>query len=590
MKNLLLTLFCVLALISCNEKDKKNESLNAMFDNYYEDRLKFYPLEATSQGDSRYDDILPNNISQKFRTDLLAFYQNYSDQLETIKEAELSPQDKVYFDTFRFTLNSEIEALSFPSHLLPFNQFEGLPLTFAQLGSGEASQPFKNVKDYENWLKRIDQFTVWADTAIVNFDKGIIKGIVLPKSLIVKMIPQMQDLAKGTVEESIFYGPIKNMPAGIDSLQKNKLKELYTAAISNKLQPTYKKLADYLSNTYLKSGRPSSGIGAIPIGKSYYKYLAYQWTTTTTSPDEIFQIGLTEVNRIKAEMEKVKAEVGFKGDLSAFFESVKKDPKLMPYSKPEEILKAFADIKSVIDPKLASMFNNTPKTQFEIRRTEAFRENSASAEYMQGSSDGTRPGIFYIPIPDAKVFNITSGMESLFLHEAIPGHHYQVSLQQENTNLPKFMRFNWYGAYGEGWALYCESLGKELGLYTNPYQYFGALGDEMHRAIRLVVDVAIHTKGWTREEAIKYMMDNEAISLQGATAEIERYMAIPGQALSYKIGALKIRELRTKLSQDLGVKFNLAAFHDEVLKNGCLPLSVLEENLDAWAEGLKTKS
>jgi uncharacterized protein (DUF885 family) len=254
----------------------------------------------------------------------------------------------------------------------------------------------------------------------------------------------------------------------------------------------------------------------------------------------------------------------------------------MPYKTPKEVLNAFEDIHKRMEPNLDKMFNHKPKTPFEVRQTEAFRAASASAEYNQGSADGSRPGIFYVPILDATTFNTTSGMESLFLHEAIPGHHYQISLTQENTSLPKFRRFTYDNAYVEGWALYCESLGKELGLYTDPYQHMGALGDEMHRAVRLVVDVAIHTKGMTREQAIKYMMGNEAISEQGATAEIERYMAIPGQALGYKIGALKIRELRTKAEKELGSKFNWADFHDQILKDGSMPLSVLEAKINAW--------
>jgi uncharacterized protein (DUF885 family) len=282
-------------------------------------------------------------------------------------------------------------------------------------------------------------------------------------------------------------------------------------------------------------------------------------------------------------MERIKDSVGFKGDLKAFFEYMKNDKKLMPYKSADEVLNAFRSIQHRIEPNLKTMFARTPKTGFEIRQTEAFRAASASAEYQQGTADGSRPGIFYVPILDATRFNITSGMESLFLHEAIPGHHYQISLQQENEALPKFRRFAWYGAYGEGWALYCESLGKELGLYKDPYQYMGALGDEIHRAIRLVVDVGIHSKGMTREEAIKYMTDNEAISQEGATAEIERYMAIPGQALSYKIGALKIRELRNKYMQQLGAKFELSAFHNEFLKDGVMPLEIVEQKMDAWA-------
>ncbi|HEX2606189.1 MAG TPA: DUF885 domain-containing protein, partial [Flavisolibacter sp.] len=268
--------------------------------------------------------------------------------------------------------------------------------------------------------------------------------------------------------------------------------------------------------------------------------------------------------------------------LTAFFEYMKTGKQFMPYKTPQEVLDAFHAIHQRMEPNLKKMFGRTPKTRFEIRQTEAFRAASASAEYQQGTADGSRPGIFYVPILDATTFNTTSGMESLFLHEAIPGHHYQVSLQQENESLPKFRRFAWYGAYGEGWALYCESLGKELGLYTDPYQYMGALGDEIHRAIRLVVDVGMHTKGMTREEAIRYMTSNEAISQEGATAEIERYMAIPAQALSYKIGALKIRELREKYSKAQGSKFSLSAFHDELLKDGVMPLDVLERKMDDW--------
>lgn len=583
MKKLFIFAAILLASISCKQEPKENAKLSDLFDRYYEEKLSFFPLEATSQGDIRFNDQLPIDISKDFRMRIGVFYSKYLGELDEIDPKTLSEEEQVYYNTLRFELNSQLEGLTFPTYLIPFNQFWGLPLTIAQLGSGASSQPFKTAKDYEDWLSRIDKFVVWADTAIANFNMGIKQQYVLPTSLIKKMIPQMNDLANTSAEKSLFYGPISNFPADMDSLTKVTLTEKYKSAITGKIIPTYKKLGDYLNNVYLKAGRASSGVGMLPKGPSFYAYSAYSWTTTTKKPDEIIQLGFGEVSRIKKEMEKVKEQVGFKGTLEEFFTSLKNDPKLMPYKEPEEILEAFRQIQKKIDPNLSKMFNLTPKTKFEIRRTEAFREASASAEYMQGSADGSRPGIFYIPIPDAKSFNVTSGMESLFLHEAIPGHHYQISLQQENQKLPKFMRFGGYGAYAEGWALYCESLGKELGLYTDPYQYMGALGDEMHRAIRLVVDVGIHTKGWTREEALKYMMANEAISIQGATAEIERYMALPGQALSYKIGAIKIRELRNRYAKQMGDKFNLAEFHDQILKNGCLPLSVLEETMNIWA-------
>ncbi len=586
MNKLLIIAVFSLIIVGCKKEPKENTQLKTLFEQYYEERLQFFPLEATSQGDNRFNDKLPLDISESYRKNLFGFYTRYINELDKIEIKNLSEDELIQFNTLRFSVNTEIEGLSFPTHLIPFNQFTGLPLTFAQLGSGEASQPFKTTEDYENWLKRIDQFVIWADTAVANFNKGIASDFVLPKSLVVKMIPQMHDLAAPKTTENLFFGPIKKLPASFTTEQKALFIQKYTDAIENKIRPTFKKFEAYLSTTYLKAARPSSGVGAFKIGKKYYDYQTYYWTTSLKTPDEIFQTGLSEVSRIQKEMLKVKDQVGFKGDLPDFFESVKSDPKLMPYKNADEVLAAFRAIQAKIDPNLKTMFNNTPKTGFEIRRTEAFREASASAEYMQGSADGSRPGVFYVPIPDATKFNVTSGMESLFLHEAIPGHHYQISLQQENLNIPKFMRFGWYGAYGEGWALYTESLGKELGLYTDPYQYLGSLGDEMHRAIRLVVDVGIHIKGWSREEALNYMLQNEAISRDGAIAEIERYMAIPGQALSYKIGALKIRELRSKYSAALGEKFVLSDFHDQVLKNGCLPLSVLEETLDAWAKKL----
>jgi uncharacterized protein (DUF885 family) len=373
------------------------------------------------------------------------------------------------------------------------------------------------------------------------------------------------------------------MPANFSETDKKRITVAYINLIKQQIVPSYKKLALFLQTDYLPDARNSTGINALPDGDKYYAYTVKYQTTTYKTPDEIYKVGISEVKRIRDKMELIKSSVQFKGDLKAFFEFMKTDKRFMPYKSASEVLDAFRNIQTRIDANLIKMFSKTPKTKFEIRQTEAFRAASASAEYYQGLPDGTRPGIFYVPIIDATKFNITSGMESLFLHEAIPGHHYQMSLQMENDHLPKFRRFIWYGAYGEGYALYCESLGRELGLYTDPWQQMGALREEIHRAIRLVVDVAMHTGKMTREEAIKYSMDNEAISEENATEEIERYMVYPGQALSYKIGELKIRELREKYSKQLGDKFKLSDFHDEFLKDGCMPLNILEKKMNDWA-------
>ena len=594
-----LFLFLLGSMAACNQSDKtatsktavtdSNKELAEFFDQYHEETLKLFPFAATVEGDNRYNDQLPVDFTDGYRTRLKKFFEDELDHLQKFDRTKLNDEDKLSYDIFKYNADITIEGFNYPDNYLPFNQFTGLHLTMGQFGSGASAQPFKTVKDYDNWIKRVNLFSVWADSSIIYFRKGIAANIVLPKSLVEKTIPELTAMVTtpAHVKDNLFYTPVKTFPGDFTEEDKKRLTDEYTKMVNEQVVPTFKKLADFMQREYMPKARKSSGYDSLPNGKAWYAFLVKQQTTTSKTPDEIYNLGLSEVKRIRGIMDSVKNAVGFKGDLPAFFEYMKTDKKFMPYKSPEEVLNAFHKIHETMKPYLEKMFNHVPKTKFEIRQTEAFRAASASAEYNQGSADGTRPGIFYVPILDATKFNTTSGMESLFLHEAIPGHHYQISLQQEDTSLPKFRRFGGQNAYVEGWALYCESLGKELGLYTDPYQYMGALGDEIHRAIRLVVDVGLHDKGMTREDAIKYMMDNEAINEQGATAEIERYMAIPGQALGYKIGALKIRELRNKYEKELGSKFNIAAFHDEVLKNGSMPLALLEQKMDAWAEKQK---
>lgn len=569
-----------------------NKEFGLVLDGYFNDRMKYFPIEATQNGDNRFDDQLPVDFTDTYLDTLRNFYGNYLNKTLVFDREKLNKNDQVSYDILVRELKMDLEGIDL--HLainnvtmpnigyMPFNQFEGIPLFLGQMGSGSGIQPFKTVKDYSTWIKRAGRFQTWTDSAIIYFRKGLQNGYILPRCLVEKMIPQMQSMVTPDYNKSIFYLPAINMPATIGDADKAEIKQNMARLIEGVLVPSYKKLADFLQNEYLPKSRSSIGFDDLPNGNKLYDYLIRYWTTTDKSAQEIYQTGLSEVKRIREQMEAVKKQTGFKGDLPAFFSFMKNDPRFMPYKTPEDVLEAFRKIQATIDPNLKKLFGRTPKMKFEIHQTEAFRAASASAEYIAGDPGGTRPGIFYVPILDAMKFNTTSGMESLFLHEAIPGHHYQVSLQMEDSLLPKFRRFAWYGAYGEGWALYSESLGKELGLYTDPYQYMGALGDEIHRAVRLVVDVAMHQKKMTREQAIKYMMDNEAITEQGATAEIERYIAIPAQALSYKTGAMVIRQLRTRYANELGNKFNIAAFHDEVLKDGCMPLDVFEKKMDSW--------
>jgi uncharacterized protein (DUF885 family) len=595
MKNLLfktfVSFFIVASFVSCKRSDspltkETPGDIDTIAANYYEQYLKLYPLEATAQGDVRYNDQLPINIDKDFITGEISFYNTIQDQLKKVDYKSLSDEKKTVYDVLDFILKDKIERNSYHPEYIPFTQFGGLPLDFPLLGSGEGSQPFKTEKDYDDWLKRTEKFPEWMNTAAENFREGIVNQHVLPKKLVVKMIPQMkaEEITTADFEKNIFYGPVNNFPKDFSTAQKEKYTKLFEQMISTKIIPAYKKMAGFLEQEYLPKSRITDGINALPKGSDIYAYYAKSWTTTNKTPEEINKIGLGEVAMLLAEMDKVKTEVGFVGTTEEFITFVKSDPKAMPYKTDKEIIADFNGILTKINPKLKTMFSITPKTPFEIRQTEKFRENSASAEYIPGTPDGKRPGIFYIPLPDPTKFNVTSGMESLFLHEAIPGHHYQISLQQENKSLPKFMRFGWFGAYGEGWAHYCETLGSEFGLYTDPYQKMGYLSDQMLRAVRLVVDTGLHTGKMTREEAINYFLKNISYDKESATAEIERYMAMPGQALSYKIGSLKMRELRNQYQKQLGKQFNLAKFHDEILNQGCLPLDVLSRKMDNWAK------
>ncbi|MCZ8230219.1 DUF885 domain-containing protein [Flavobacterium sp.] len=582
-KNLfLLTFTLTVFLISC-KKEANSTDFTALTKSYFDDKNVLNPLGATQNGQNEYNDQLQFEMTNSYRKKQEAFYEKYETALSTIDTSILSEEELNSYEIIKWEIAMGKEMLQYPTNLMPMSQFEGTHLTIGQMAGGTGAQPFKTEKDYTNFLKRMELYSQWIDSAMVYMKKGIKEGVVLPKALTQKMIPQFEQMPTAKIEDNLFYSAVKLMPSTFSATTKQDIANKYSAVITTKLIPKYQKITTFLKTEYLPASRATSGIGSLSFGKNLYASYAKQWTTTTTSPEAIHELGLKEVARIRGEMEKVKAQVGFKGSLLAFFDEVRNKKELMPFTKPEQVIANFNRIHKVIEPKVNQLFSLQPKTKFEVRRTEAFREKTASAEYNQGTADGSRPGIFYVPIPDVKSYNVY-GDEDLFLHEAIPGHHFQVSLQQENTNLPDFRKYNWFGAYGEGWALYTESLGKELGLYKDPYQYFGMLGNEMHRAIRLVVDTGLHSKGWTREQAIQYSLENEAESEASIIPEIERYMAIPGQALSYKMGQLKIKELREKAKTKLGSAFDIKKYHEKVLESGCLPLALLESKINHWIE------
>lgn len=566
---------------SCNKSEENTMDFSTLTQNYFDDKNHLNPIDATLNGQEKYAAELQFEMTDGYRAEQQQFFDKYRDELKKIDTAKLSPEEKISYDIIKWEIEVGGELLKHPTNLLPVQQFYGTYLTMAQFAGGESAQPFKTEGDYRNFLERMDKYGAWLDSAMVYMRKGMAQKIVLPKSLTVKMIPQFESMVTENYEDNIFYTTVKNMPASFPEKAKSELAAKYAETINSRLVPKFTQMVAFLKNDYLPACKAESGYGSYAFGNELYKVLVKQWTTTNMTPVQIHELGLREVARIRSEMEKIKNQVGFKGDLKDFFNYVREKKELKPFKTPQEVIANFERIHAIIKPNVNKFFSLQPKTPFEIRRTEAFREKSASAEYIQGAADGTRPGIFYVPIPDVTNYNYYAD-EDLFLHEAIPGHHFQISLQQENQQLPDFRKFAWFGAEGEGWALYTESLGKELGLYNDPYQYFGMLGSEMLRATRLVVDTGLHSKGWTREQAIQYKMENEAEPAEGIVMEVERYMAMPGQALSYKIGQLKIIELRKRAEAKLGSKFDIREFHAKVLESGVMPLALLEEKIDKW--------
>ena len=564
----------------------ESRKLNGIVEGYFEELLKLNPLLATSIGDPRYNDRFEVTISPEWRARAERLQRDYLERIGTVDPALLAGQDALTREIFRTAREREIEGFRFPGHLMPVNQFFSVPNSFAQLGSGNGMQPFKTVKDYEDFLKRVDGFALWTDQAIVNMREGVAKGYVLPRVLVERTLPQLAAQVVEKPEDSLYWGPIGKMPESFTAAEREKLTAAYRAAIAGQVIPSYRRLHDFMRDEYLPKARTSVGLDALPDGKAWYEYNVRNITTTGYTPAQIHEIGLREVERIHGEMRKVMAQVGFEGSLDEFFRFLNNDPQFVWPSR-EALIAGYVDIKKRVDPQLPKLFEILPKADYEVRAVEPFREKSAAGgQYQAASEDGSRRGIFYANAYDLKA-RPKWAMEALSLHEGNPGHHFQITLQREQKDLPRFRRFGGYTAYSEGWGLYAESLGPELGVYTDPYQYFGRLEGELFRAIRLVVDTGLHSKGWTREQVLEYIDANSATSDARRIAETERYIAIPGQAVAYKIGQLKISELRERAERELGERFDIRLFHKAVLADGALPLDVLEAKVDRWIAAQK---
>jgi uncharacterized protein (DUF885 family) len=567
-----------------------HDRLFQLFKDSDEAYLKRNPLQAIFRGDMRYADRLGDMITDEYYAGEKAAAEHDLAALHAIPRDQLDATDQLAYDVFDYTTKDTLRGYQ-PDILdltkvRPLNHFFGLHTFYPTFASGKGGAPFNTLEDYENNLKRHKDFVTYLDRSIGRFREGEQSGVVETKLTVRNMIEQLDNQLKLKPEDSPYYGPIKQFPKSISAADQARLTQEYRAAITGEIYPALTRLRDFLKNEYLGQARDGVGLMYMKGGDQLYRYLVQSTTTLPMTPDQIHELGLSEVARITGGFEKVKQEVGFKGTLAQFFDYVRTSPKFQAKSR-EALTQGYYDVQKKVEPKLPALFSLMPKTKLVIRPYDRFREKfEAGGSYEQGTPDGSRPGTFYFNAYDLPARNTTE-MTTLFLHEGEPGHHFQISLAQENNALPAFMRFGGNTAYVEGWALYAETLGYGMGLYKDPYQRFGTLNDEMLRAMRLVVDTGIHSKGWTRDQAIKYMLDHSGMSRTDATAEVERYIAIPSQATAYKVGALTIQRLRKKAEDELGPKFDIREFHAQVLDTGALPLTVLEQKIDRWIAAKK---
>ena len=562
----------------------EHDRLFALFAAADEKDLELNPLSALFRGDMRYADRLGDFLTDEYNAQSVANAQANLARLEAIDREALNPTDRIAYDVFEYnqreTLRGFSPAILAVTEVRPVNHFSGFHTFYPTFASGEGTAPFKTIEDYENNLKRHAEYVALTDRAIAKFREGEAAGIYETKLTIGNVIEQLDTQLALPLEESPLWGPVTMFPESFSASDKTRLTAEYRTSVEA-INAAHTRLRDYLRDQYLPKARDTVGLSQMKGGEALYEYMIESTTTLPLTADELHRTGLAEVERIKTGMEEIKAEVGFDGTLNEFFDYVRTDPKFKPESR-EALTQNYYDIGRQVDARIGDYFSLVPKTPLEIKPDEPVREKfEAGGSYMSGSPDGSRPGVFYFNAYDLPS-RLTTGNVTLYLHEGAPGHHFQISLAQENEALPAFMRFGGNTAYVEGWALYAETLGYEMGFFDDPWNRYGTLQDEQLRAMRLVVDTGLHSKGWTRDQAIDFMLANSGMTRTEVVAEVERYIAIPCQALAYKTGALKIQELRRKADSALGDRFDIKAFHAQVLGTGALPLPVLEKKIDDW--------
>jgi len=560
------------------------KALNALLAEQWEYSLKEAPEFATILGDDRYNDTF-SDISLAHVAVQKKDAQAFLARFKAIDTTGFSDQDKLNQQLMVRQLEDGIRAIDLKQYEMPVDQFNGLHLQLAQFVS---AIPFDSTKHYDDYVKRLDQVPAMFDTLIAVLKQGEKDKLEPPKYLLEKVVKQCQAIAEPAGEANVFAQPVAKFPDGVAEADRKRLHDAVLAAVDGKVRPAYKKLADFIAKDYAPHGRTEPGLWSLPNGDALYKFAIEQQTTTNKSPEEIHALGLAEVKRIEGEQTKIAQKLGYK-DLAAMREAIKTDPKAHATSR-QQIVDLYKQYIAQMQPKLPQLFGLLPKTNVEVLPVEEYREKEAGgAQYNQGTPDGKRPGRVYVNTSDFSN-RLTLNIETTAYHEGVPGHHMQIAIAQTLPDLPPFRQQAGYTAYIEGWALYAERLGEEVGFFQDPLSYYGHLSDELLRADRLVLDTGVHYKHWTRQQMVDFFHAHSGQDEPSIQSETDRYITWPGQALAYKMGQLKILELRARAKQELGDKFDIRAFHDEILGGGALPLDVLDTRVTAWIGAQKAKA
>ncbi len=562
----------------------EEQKLDALYQAYWQDWLALNPQEALVQGVTRDEAQFDDSLEDGWRRNVVSLLKRYQAALMTFDPAPLPEDARISYEMLSYELT---QALSYytevyeTARMLPINQFMGQHTAFALDQSGSGSYNFNTVADYDNALTRADNYARWTDDAIARLKEGVRRRVVLPRVVVERLLPQLQNHFGVPPEKTDFWQPITKFPADIPAADRERLRSAYAAKIATVIEPSYQKLYAYLEKDYLPHANATPGLGALPNGAALYAYDVKAHTTTTMTPAQINALGLSEIERITRELDEVRKSVHFQGSLQDFRASVRSDVSLH-FQSPDEVIPAYQEALGRILPRLPPLFDVYPKAKLEIKALpDSAKQYQGNGNYQEAAADGSRPGILWINIYSPGIKDKFIVMTTT-LHETYPGHHFQTSLAAETERMPAFRRFTFFNAYGEGWALYCESLGKEMGLFEDPWQYYGHLMNQMLRANRLVIDTGIHAMGWSTEQGIAWMMERSSMNRPQAAAEVERYVAYPAQALSYMVGQLDIAALRAKAEKELGPRFDVRQFHDQILLGGSMPLAVLDRKVDQW--------